>query len=541
MLRSAHTVCRFDMENPLKKALLLLAATSLCLTGCVVGPNYHAPKTSVPGDFNGSITNALTSATTQPTTRQTNVTVDLTHWWVSLQDPELDSLVERAVQSNLDLQIAGARLQEARSLEAAVGGGVVPVLGYSPGIDIAAAAGRGTGSDSTRGRIPNPLHAGSNTFGLKEITHVVGFDAGWELDLFGRFSREVEAAQADTQAYYEARNDVLISLVSEVVRDYVDLRALQLRLEIARENVEIQRQTARLVGVKFRNQLANNLDVALAQRQLSATQSLIAPLQAAVSQAQRRLATLLGLYPEQLKGELEAAAALPATPPQVGPGMPVDLLRRRPDIRRAERQLAAANARIGVATSDLFPRLAITAGAGFQGQGLGRTPVENSLVWSVGPAFYWPFLDFGRLDSVITAQDYRTQQMLYGYKKTVINAVREVDDALANYTAEQDHLAQLAVAVDYGKRAVVLANERFNNGLTPLLDVMDAERQLYGLEDQYAVAEESLLQQFVALYKALGGGWEGFEAPPPPKPPRPAIFAAGARTIGGKATINDDR
>lgn len=537
---------RILFPDRLKRAAFVASALgALGIGGCVVGPNYHPPRMEMPAGFDGNWQAGSTTAATRPgaDTRPASATQsatqpsqlpDLTHWWHSLDDPELDSLVDRAVAGNLDLRMAGTRLQQARELEFATAGGVVPGIGAMPYVDMSVGAGRGSGTNSARGRVAAPLHAGTNTAGLSEITQVAGFDSAWELDLFGRFSRELEASRADTQAAMESRNEMVVVLVGEVVRTYSDLRALQLRLEIARENAASQRRITDLVRLKFQQNLGRDLDVALAERQLATAEAQIAPIESAIAQAERTLAVLLGQYPEQLRPELEKVSPLPATPPQIGLGMPIQLLRRRPDIRRAERELAASTARIGVATADLFPRLAITGGAGVQGQGLGRTPVVNSMVWSIGPSFYWPFLDFGTLDAIVRVQDFRTQELYYGYRATVLNAVREVDDAISNYSAQQYQLSQLAAAVNASRRAAKLAEQGWTLGLVDFLYVLDAQSQLYALEDQYAVAQEAVTQDFILLYKALGGGWEGYEAPPPPHAPLPAIFAAGARTIGQK-------
>jgi NodT family efflux transporter outer membrane factor (OMF) lipoprotein len=427
-----------------------------------------------------------------------------------------------------------ARLQEAREVEYAVGGGVLEGVGESGGIDVSAGAGRGSGTNSVRGRVAPPVYAGTNTTGLAEVTHVAGFDAGWEIDLFGRYTRMIQAAHADTQAAAELRNDVLITVVADVVRSYVDVRSLQLRLEIARETAAAETRTANLVRIRFQRGLTNELDVALIERQLARTQSQVPPLQAAVVVAERRVAVLLGLYPESLRQELEPSGPLPQTPPEVGPGMPATLLRRRPDIRQAERMLAAETARIGVATADLFPSIALTAGAGVQGQGLGRTPNKTSLAWSVGPSLYWPFLDFGQLDAEVKIADYRTREAYFNYKKLLISAVQDVNDALSNYAAQQASLAQLDLAVTASRKAVHLATRRYENGLTDFLNVLDAQRQLFELEDQYAVSQQNLIYQFVALYKALGGGWEGYEKSPAAPRPLPAILAVETETLGKK-------
>lgn len=506
------------------KELLLAAAIAAALGGCAVGPNYKTPSTPVPGAFDVGPASPATTQPTQPTTAA-NRPVDITRWWESMGDPELDSLVTRAIRANLDLKIALSRLQQVRTQEYVVTGGTLPL------VDFGAAAGRGSGSDSTRGKIPQPLHSGTNTSGYKEITEVAGFDAAWEIDLFGRSSREIEAARADAQAAYEARNAVLITVVSDVARAYVDERALTQRLAVAQHNLAIQEQSVDLVTKRFNQGITNELDVALAKRELATVQSTIAPLQAGIAQAQRRIAVLLGELPQNLYAELQRAAPMPSAPEKVQPGLPIELLRRRPDIRQAERELAASTARIGVATADLFPRVALVGAGGFQGQGLGRTPILYKGIWNVGPSLYWPILDFGTFDAILERQDFRTQELLYTYQRTVLTAVQEVDDAISNYQAQRDRLDRLNDAVAASEQAVDLATKRYERGLTDFLNVLDAQRQLFDLQDQQAVAEESVIVQYIALYKALGGGWEHYQQVPNIRHPMPALIAAGRETV----------
>jgi len=460
------------------------------------------------------------SPTTQPATASaTTRPVDIALWWKSFGDPELDSLISRAIAANFDLEIALTRLQEARTAEVVVEGGALPVL------DASGALGGGTGTNSTKNRVGGPLNAGTNTTGLKEITQVVGFDAGWELDIFGKYRREIEVARYDTQAAAEARNDVLITLVSDVARAYMDARSLQMRLQIASDNIKLEEQTVEVVQQRFDRGLTNELDLALAKRQLATLQSDIAPIEAEIVAAERRLAVLLGQYPEDLRIEFQQAVPLPTLPQNIQTGLPLDLLRHRPDIRQAERELAANTALIGARTADLFPNVAVTAGAGLQGQGLGRTPAGNSFIWSAGPTAYWPLLDFGALDALIDIQDLRAHEALINYKKMIVSAVEEVENAITAYSAGQNRLQDLADALGDSQRAVTLANQRYNRGLTDFLNVTDAERQLYEIQDQYAVAQEDVLLQYIALYKSLGGGWETYQKIPDIRKPQPAIVA----------------
>jgi NodT family efflux transporter outer membrane factor (OMF) lipoprotein len=450
-------------------------------------------------------------------------------WWKSLGDPELDRLVERAVEENFDADIALMRLQEARASALVVAGGIMPF------VEASGAAARGSGNNSIKSRVPTPLNAGTNTTGLKEITQVVGFDAGWELDLFGRFRRQLEAAEADTQAAAEARNAVLISVIGDVARAYIDFRTAQERLHIAQDNIAIAKQSLDVVQQLFGRGLTAELDVALARRQLATEQSSVAPLEEDITQAERRIEFLLGHEPGAMKEELATAAALPTPPVNVITGIPADLLRRRPDIRQAERQLAAENARIGVATADLFPRVAVTAGVGLQGQGLGRAPTTDSFIWSVGPTAVVPLLDFGRIDSMIMLENLRTRELFFNYERQVIGAVEEVDDAAGRYSAEQERLKDLQEAIDASKRAVELANGRYQQGLIDFLNVLDAQRQLFVLQDEYTIAQQQAVTQYVAVYKALGGGWENYQRVPELRRPLPAVLAAIGQIAGARA------
>jgi NodT family efflux transporter outer membrane factor (OMF) lipoprotein len=506
-----------------KRLFKYFLIAGLAIGGCQAGPNYQVPQTPMPESFAGG---PASPPATQPTTQAaTQPSIDITRWWESFGDPELDSLIERAVAANLDLKIAVTRLQEVRAQEYVVSGASLPL------VDVSAGAGWGSGNNSVRGRVAPPVYAGTNTAGLKQITWVAGFDATWEIDFFGHFARQVEAARADSQAAFEARNAVLLTVVSDVARYYITLRALELRLAVAQRNLAIQQQSVSVVTQRFNQGITNELDPALAQRELHTVESTIAPLQAAITQAQRQIAVLLGQLPQNLYAELSRPTTLPSPPKKIAPGLPVDLLRRRPDVREAERQLAASTARIGVATANLFPRVALTAGVGVQGQGLGETPVKNKSIWSVGPALYWPLLDFGTLDAEVEVQDLRTRELLYNYRRAILVAVQEVDDAIANYTAQRDRLDRLNDAIVASERAVYIATERYERGLTDYLNVLDAQRQLYDLQDQQALAEQSAAVEYIALHKALGGGWENYQSIPPFRRQQPAVIAAGREVI----------
>jgi NodT family efflux transporter outer membrane factor (OMF) lipoprotein len=486
---------------------ILVVAVALGLIGCAVGPDYHRPATTMPASF-----------TSLPSTRPA-IAVDVTRWWQSLGDSQLDSLVDQAVTANPDLQIALMRLQEARAQEYSVAGLTLPEL------EADGAFARGTGPDSVKGRIPTVMDSGVHTTGLKEVTEAVGLGGDWDLDLFGGLRREVEAAKYDTQAAADARNDVLITLVSNVAGVYVDERATQLRLSIARADAKAEKQTFDLVQARYSRGFTNELDPAIAQRELAAVQAELAPLDASIRQSQRRLTVLLGRFPDDLAAEMNQPGVLPQLPDRIEPGLPIELLRRRPDVRQAERTLAAATARIGVAADALYPHVFISGALGVQGQGFGRTPLESSFIGSIGPGAYWPLLDFGTLDALVERQDYRTRELLLDYQRTVLAAVEEVDDAISNYAAQQDRLQNLQTALTAAQNAVQIASERYKRGFTNFLDVLDAQREYYALQDQYAVAQEEVVLQYIALFKALGGGWENYQSVPAIRRPRPAILA----------------
>ncbi len=496
-------------------AICLLAG----LSGCAVGPNYHTPKPDAPAAF------AAITSSNAATTPSAASAPDLAAWWHALNDPELDSLVERAIKSNPDLEIALTRLQQARTYEAVVVGHALPE------VDASAAAGRGTGRDLTRGRAEPGLVSADDTSGVKQINTIAGFDAVWELDVFGKYRREFEAARYDRQAAAAARNAVLTSLIADVVRAYVELRGFQAQAGILRSAGDVLRESLRIVNIRYERGITNELDVALATRELDTLQAQIAPLDAQVNAVEYALAALLGEYPESVTHELSNPNLIPSMPAPVAAGVPLDLLKRRPDIQQAERELAAATARIGVATANLFPQVALIGSIGSQGQGWGTTPGIAKHVWSFGPGAVWPLLDFGAIDAEVDIAQLAAHASLVNYRKTIINAVQEVDAALDGYTAQQDRLKNLGEAMVAGQRAVDLANARYNRGLTDFLNVVDAERQFYALQEQYAAAQVAQGDEFVQLYKSLGGGWQNYQEVPAIRRPQPAVIAAFRRTL----------
>jgi NodT family efflux transporter outer membrane factor (OMF) lipoprotein len=516
--------------TPIRTFLLALTATALA--SCAVGPNYHTPDEHPPADF--AAVHGQPSMTSNPTSQAPQAPdVDFATWWRSLNDPELDSLVSRAVAANPDAQIALDRLQAARTYERSIIGVALPTL------EASAAAGRGTGSDLIRSRASNILYSADNSSGLKHINEIGGFDAAWQLDVFGKYRREIEAARADAQAIFAERNQVLVAVIADVARAYIDMRGLQTRASILHNADRILQESLRIVRIRYERGITNELDVTLAARELGVLEAQIAPVEAQVSAAQYAIATLLGLYPEDLIKELTPPAMIPSVPAVVQSGLPLDLLRRRPDIAQAERELAAYTARIGVATANLFPQLSISGAIGFQRQALGY-PVIGQHIWSAGPSASWSLLDFGALDAQVEIARLRTRAQLVNYKRTIQNAVKEVDTTWDAYAAEQERVSKLGEALVASQRAVTLANERYTRGLTDFLNVVDAERQAYDIEEQYSDAQVSVDEQFIALYRSLGGGWEKYQTLPPVHIPQPAIIAAFHRVFArGNDVLKD--
>jgi NodT family efflux transporter outer membrane factor (OMF) lipoprotein len=446
--------------------------------------------------------------------------IDLTQWWRSFGDPQLVSLVERSIAANPEIAIALARLQQARARQFAMIGAALPKG------DLTAGAGFGTGSDNTRGRIADTLHSAANTAGFDHLDEAGGFNSAWELDVFGKLRREVEASHLDALAAAKVRDAVLVSVISNVARAYIELRGYQAQLAVTRGNMETARRSLQVAQTRFSQGLTNELDVTLAQRQLATFEASIGPLTGQIQARQYVIAGLLGQYPETLVKELRAASPVPRFPARIPIGMPVSLLQRRADIQQAEFEIGAATARVGAAIADLFPRVAVTSAVGGQGGVRAATGIPTTFIGGIGPSLYWPVLDFGTLDARIEVADQQAREALLRYKANVLEAVQQVDQAIAGYNAEQSRLASLSRARSASLDAVKLSNERYERGLTDFLNVLDAERQQFELEAEYVISRRRAGVQLVALYKALGGGWERYQAVPPIRSPEPAIAAA---------------
>jgi NodT family efflux transporter outer membrane factor (OMF) lipoprotein len=420
-------------------------------------------------------------------------------WWASFNDVELDSLIHRAAQSNLDLQVAEARLRQAR----AVRGG--SAADFAPAVRASGSAARAKQSQNQPffGALPLPPN-----FPFEYSVYQVGFDAAWEIDLFGGKRRALEAATADWEGAIEARNDAMLSLLAEVARNYIELRGAQHRLDIARRDFHLQEEALDLTRARLEGGVATELDVTRAAALLAGMQAAIPPFETAERAAMYGLAVLLGRQPGELVAELSSSGAMLPMPPEVPIGLPSDLLRRRPDVRRAERQLAAETARVGVTKSDWFPKVSLIGDVGAESVSLSNWFEPGSRFWSIGPSVQWNALDFGRVRAQVRAQTAVQEAALAMYQKTVLVSLQDAENAIVTYAQERNRHRALADAVAENRLSLELADSLYENGRVNFLDVLDARRSLYQSDDQLAVSDQSVSLDLIMLYKALGGGWE---------------------------------
>jgi NodT family efflux transporter outer membrane factor (OMF) lipoprotein len=462
-----------------KWTLVLLIAPFLLMGCAAVGPNYSLPQMELPATWRTVEDPALLP--------QSEL---VQQWWTLFNDPLLDRLIDAATQNNRDLMSAIARMDEARAKLGLTRGERLP------GVDAQGSANRQKTSDN--GLSP----------GVEETVYATGVTAGWELDLFGRIRRRVEAATADYQASAEDRTDVLISLYANVALTYLDIRTYQARLIAAGANIDSQRSVLELTRSRYRNGLATALDVAQAERILAGTEAEVPPLKIGLSRAINALAVLLGQAPGHLTGELTTPRQIPLPPDKVTVGVPANLLRQRPDVRRAERRLAAETARIGVFKADLYPSFTLFGNLGFESIDSGDLFDADSRVFSFGPSLRWNIFNGGSIRQQIKAQDARTRQALFNYEQSVLNSLREVENALVAYIEDRTRLSALHRSAEASRRSVKLATDLYKQGLVDFQQVLDAQRDQFSFENQLAAARGNSAANFVRLYAAFGGGWD---------------------------------
>ena len=473
-------------EKPLAHAshivlmLVLLPGLLGLLNGCkAVGPDYREPVVQVPTAFANQEQPGMSTSDAEVV------------WWRGFQDEELSHLIEEALSNNHDLRIATARLQEVRALR------IVTQFDRYPTVT--------TEETYTHTRLSRAV-AGPTDRDI-DLFHA-GFDASWELDFFGRVRRAIEASTADEGAAEASRRDVSVSLLAEVARTYFELRGVQNQLAVALQNVENQRQTLELTQALLDAGRGTELDVSRAEAQRYAILAAIPPLEATISRSVHRLGVLIGQQPTALVTTLSAPLPLPGLPALIALGKPQDLLRRRPDIRVAERLLAAATARVGVATADLFPRVTVLGGIGLEAAsipGFGKGSIET---FTLGPRIFWAAFDLGRVRARISAADARTEAALAQYEQRVLVALEETENALVDFQRQQTRQDLLRVSAQASEKAFGLARLRYQFGVSDFITVLDAERTRLIAQDLLAESETRTALALIAVYKALGGGWE---------------------------------
>lgn len=426
----------------------------------------------------------------------------LANWWVSLGDPELNSLIARAVASNLDVKLAGQRLLEARAARRLSRADLLPTVESSDSFQrIRGGFNQGIIHVDRQGGSPGLISAfETNAFQL-------GFDASWEIDFFGGKRHALAAATAEVQASGEARHDILISLLAEVARNYIELRGAQRRMQLTRANLDLQKDSLHLTEVRSEAGLGTQLDLERQRAQLEATAALVPQLQLEIVRQIHALSTLLAQQPEALRSELAASAPLPAMPPEVPAGLPADLLKRRPDIRRADAEIAATTARVGVARADFFPKITLTGAAGRQSAEWSGFTLGAGNFFSIGPGVKLPLFTGGRLRANLEVQKQRLEESLTAYQNTVLQSLRETEDSLEAYNRERERRARLDASVRASRETSELARDVYLSGLSDFLGVLDAQRQQLSAETDLALSDTTALTDLVALYKALGGGW----------------------------------
>ncbi len=468
---------------------IAVALLTVAAAGCMVGPTYRAPKLDLPAHWSEAPQN---TAPSPPSPAQ---------WWKTFNDPELDSLIQRAVRTNLGLRLAEARIREARARR------VIAAAALWPSVNVTGSYTRLWQDEDLFG----PLSAGGEPVLLgaqPENVFQAGFDASWELDLFGGTRRSVEAARADLEASFYDRSDVLLSLLAEMARSYVELRGFQRQLDVARNNLLAQQDILELVRARYRGGLATDLDVARAEAQVKTTAAQIPALETSYKAALHSLGVLLGQPPGALADELRASEPVPVAPPKLPADLPSDLLRQRPDVRRAERQLAAATARVGVAIAKLYPKFSLVGTAGLESLAASDFFNSSSKLWSIGPSITWPIFRGGQIIATIEVRDAQEQQALITYRQMILNGLEEVENAIVGYTRERDRRETLADAAAANRRAAALARDLYLGGLSDFLTVLEAQRNLLQTQSELVQSGAAESVDLVTLYKALGGGWE---------------------------------
>jgi NodT family efflux transporter outer membrane factor (OMF) lipoprotein len=494
---SNKTSSKIDCSVFFSRSVFGLVAVIFLATGCtMVGPDFVKPEAPVEKEWMEAREPEIK---TEPS--------DYKEWWSVFNDPVLNSLVEQAYQQNLPLQISGIRILQARAQLGAVVGNLYPQLQQ----------GRG-GADYTKisENAPNTLNSDDSFW-----QYNAGFDAAWELDVWGKFRRAVESGVANLETSIANYDDVLVSLTAEVARTYVLLRTFEERLDIARENVGIQQRGLQIAEVRFKAGAVTELDVVQAKALLRNTEAFIPRFEAAIRKAKNALAILMGALPGEIDYMLGGAKLIPKTPPEVVVGIPAELLRRRPDIQLAEYQIATQTPLIGVSKAELFPAFQLFGSIGFassnsrntisggqNGSSFSDLFDSDSLEFFGGPAITWNLFNYGRIKNQVRTEDALLQQLIVNYEDTVLRAQQEVEDSLVGFLRKQQEVAFLLGSVKASQRSVDLSMLQYREGLVDYQRVLDTQRFLTDQQDAWTATRGDVVLNLVSMYKALGGGWQ---------------------------------
>ncbi|MBW1975689.1 MAG: efflux transporter outer membrane subunit [Deltaproteobacteria bacterium] len=467
----------------IKSTLVIMITVFFTISCATVGPDYSKPSVKLPVKWHRADGVAISQKSQMDVEK-------LAKWWEVLGDPILTSLEEEAVQGNLDVKIALARIREARALA-----GVQEAELY-PTVDASGSYSRQRSSSG--GRV-------SNFFSL-------GLDSSWEIDLFGGIRRSIEAAIAELEAAEAGLFEVLVTLTAEVALNYVTMRTYQARLDVAEKNIKIQQETYELNRSKYEAGLVDELAVQQALYNLEHTKSLVPSLKTGIEQAKNRLALLLGKQPQEIDKLVDTPASVPKPPVKLMVGIPAAVIKQRPDIRRAERELAAATAQIGAVKSELYPKLRLYGSIGLESLRAGDLFEWASRVWRMGPGVSWKVFDAGAIRKNVQAQKARRDQAFYNYELSILKALQEVEDVLVAFAQEEKRKYALVKAVEAAMRAEQLARDRYDAGLVDFTTVLEAQRALQSFQDELVQSNGAVASNFIRLYKALGGGWQSWKA-----------------------------
>ena len=513
------------ISSPFRSIKVLALATwaMIGLAACIsVGPDYSAPKDGAPAQWHAKLPDGLTTGTMD--------SASLANWWATFDDPALTGLVQRAIANNLDLKSALSSVRQARAQRAVTQSGLFPTVSGSGSATrthtrtktkVSGGGGSSSGmtassGDSSSGDGGSGISLGGQSDSQSEGTIVTetdkdtyraGFDASWEVDVFGGLRRSLEASTRDLEAQQAAFYDALVSLTAEVATNYVSARAYQTRIDLAESNLAMQKETLDLVEARFQAELTDELPVQQARSIFENTAAQIPTLRTGLDEALNRLAVLAGESPGAVHDSLAEHRPIPTMPAQVAVGVPSEALRRRPDIRKAEMELAAQTARIGVAVADLYPKFYLTGSLSRQGDGTLGFRKYPTDAWSLGPSVSWTLLDAGALRQNVKVQTEKQEQYLLAYRSAVLNALEEAENKIYSIGQQQLRKDRLAAAVVAAKSALELSKAQYSVGQVDFSDVIIAEQSVVTYEDNLAQCDSNITTDLISLFKAMGGGW----------------------------------